>query len=31
MLPPPTPSIKGKEKEKNESNVGGLLLDLAED
>jgi hypothetical protein len=30
MLPPPTPSIKGKEKEKDESNVGGLLMDLAE-
>jgi len=30
MLPPPTPSIKGNEKEKDESNVGGLLMDLAE-
>jgi len=29
MLPPPTQSIKGKEKEKDESNVGGLLMDLA--
>jgi hypothetical protein len=30
MLPPPAPSIKGKEKQKDESNVGGLLMDLAE-
>jgi len=30
MLTPPTPSITGKEKEKDESNVGGLLMDLAE-
>jgi len=27
----PTPSTKGKEKAKNESNIGGLLMDLAED
>jgi len=31
MLPPPTPPTKGKEKEKDGSNVGGLLMDLAED
>jgi len=31
MLPPPTPPTKGKEKENDESNVGGLLMDLAED
>jgi len=30
MLPPPTPSIKGKEKERDGNNVGGLLMDLAE-
>jgi len=30
MLPPPTSSIKGKKKEKDGSNVGGLLMDLAE-
>jgi len=30
ILPPPTPSSKGKEKEKNESNIGGHLMDLAE-
>jgi len=30
MLPLPTPSIKGKEKENDESNIGGLLMDLAE-
>jgi len=30
MPPPPTPSTKGKEMEKDESNVGGLLMDLAE-
>jgi hypothetical protein len=30
MLPPPTPSTKGKENENDESNVGGLLMDLAE-
>ena len=29
MLPPPTPSIEGKEKEKDENKVGGLLMDLA--
>jgi hypothetical protein len=29
MLPPPTPSIMAKEKEKDESNVGGLLINLA--
>jgi hypothetical protein len=31
MLPPPTPSTMGKEKEQDESNVGGRLMDLAED
>jgi len=31
MLPPPTPPTKGKAKEKDESNVRGLLMDLAED
>jgi len=31
MLPPPTPATKGKEKEKDRSNVGGHLTDLAED
>ena len=30
MLPPPSPSIKGNEKETDESNVGGLLKQLAE-
>jgi hypothetical protein len=30
MLPPPTPSTKGKEMEKDGTNVGGLLMDLAE-
>ena len=31
ILPPPTPSTKGKEKEKDGRNLGGLLMDLAED
>ena len=31
MLPPPTPSTKGKAKKKDESNVGGLLMNLADD
>jgi len=31
ILPLPTPSTKGKEKENDESNIGGLLKDLAED
>jgi hypothetical protein len=31
MFPPLTPLTKGKEKKKDESNVGGLLMDLAED
>jgi hypothetical protein len=31
MLAPRTPSIKGKEEEKDESNTGGHLMDLAED
>jgi len=31
MLPLPTPPTKGKERGKDESNVGGLLMDLAED
>jgi hypothetical protein len=31
MLPPLTPSTKGKEKEKDDSNVGGRLMDLADD
>jgi len=30
LLPPPIPLMKGKEKEKDESNVGGLLINLAE-
>jgi len=30
MLPPPTPPTKGKEKEMDESNIGGRLMDLAE-
>jgi len=30
MFPPPTPSINGKETEKDASNVEGLLIDLAE-
>ena len=29
MLPPPTPSTKGKEKEKDGCNTAGLLIDLA--
>jgi hypothetical protein len=31
MLPPPTPLTEGKEKERDENNVAGLLMDLAED
>jgi len=31
MLPLPIPSTKGKEEEKDESNVGGILIDLTED
>jgi hypothetical protein len=31
MLPPRTASTKGKEKKKDESNIGGLLINLAED
>jgi len=31
MLPLPTPSTKGNEKEKNGHNIEGLLMDLAED
>jgi len=30
MLPPPTPPTMGKEKETDEGNIGGLLMDLAE-
>jgi len=31
MLPPRTPPTQGKEQEMDESNVGGLLMDLAEE
>jgi len=31
MCPPPTSSNKGKEKENDVSNIGGLLMDLAKD
>jgi hypothetical protein len=29
ILPPPTPSVKRKAKEKDECNIGGILMDLA--